>query len=178
MDCPRCQTQLKAITLPELDDAKVYLCPNCEGGWYPQPSLEDLTLESNRAAVEKTELAPTLVADQLEKIDLDAPVSCPECGQEMKRYSYPLAPDTALDRCEEHGAWLDDGELGVMLEQIEANQKLLEQTRKGVAEAREEMDIGGIAKGSRFNPIGMTLRVLNAVFGSTKPDRNIGSPEK
>lgn len=173
MDCPRCQTQLKAINLSEFNDAEVHLCPNCEGGWYPQASLDSLTIESNREAVERSELAPTLEADQLDKIDLDAPVNCPECGREMERFSYPLAPDTALDRCDDHGAWLDDGELGVMLEQIAANKKLLEETRKGVAAARDDMDITGIAKGSRFNPFGMTLRVLNAIFGSTNPDRKL-----
>lgn len=173
MDCPRCQTELKAVTLAELDDAQVFLCPNCEGGWYPQASLDSLTGESSREVIEQSELAPTLDADQLDKIDLAAPVNCPECGKQMDRFSYQLAPETALDRCYEHGAWLDDGELGVMLEQIAAHQKRLNEMRKDAAAARDEMNITGVAKGSRFNPIGLTLRALNSLFGSSNADRSI-----
>lgn len=168
MECPRCQQTLKSVTFSELEDAEVFLCPGCEGGWYPQAALTCLTQDSDREEIEASALAPTLEADKLDTIDLEAAVDCPECGREMTRFAYPLAPDTMLDRCDDHGMWLDDGELGVMLDQIEASQKLIEESRKGVAEAREEMDMKGIAKGRSINPIGLTLRLLNKIFGASR----------
>ena len=163
MNCPRCQSELNKVSFPNLDNASIHMCPSCEGAWYPLQSLESLTL-GNRQDVENSELAPALVADKLQSINLDEPVNCPECNKEMSRYSYALAPDTQLDQCEEHGMWLDDGELGVMLDQISDKSEKIAEAREQLAAKRKEMDIDGIAKGSPFNPFALTLRVLNGLF--------------
>ena len=164
MNCPRCQTELKQIRFPELNVASVHMCPNCEGGWYPREDLETLA-NTDKDTIKQSDLAPVLVADKLELIDLDAKVNCPECGQEMRRYSYLLASDTELDRCDEHGIWLDDGELGIVLEQIASHRTETSLSREATAAKRKEMGIDKIAKGEPMNPFALTLRLLNGLFG-------------
>lgn len=164
MNCPRCETELRSMTFPGVGNATIHMCPNCEGAWYPSYALCQVT-DLGRDAIASTNLAPALVADQLEKIDLDAPVKCPECQEEMHRSSYRLAPEIQLDECPEHGMWLDDGELGVVLEQIATAQANEEQSRREIAAKREEMGIDAIAKGEgSLNPFALTLRALNSLF--------------
>lgn len=163
MNCPRCSTELKEITFSELNDSQVHMCPSCEGAWYPRKALNEVA-QTERGWLENTEIAAVLEADKLDEIDLDAPVSCPVCGDEMKRYGYALAPEVELDECPEHGVWLDDGELGVIVEKISQNRELSEKARKDVERVREEMGLEAVAKGSPFNPFALTLRLLNKVF--------------
>lgn len=163
MNCPRCQTQLGVISFPELGDAKVHLCPSCEGAWYPESSLTALTDKVGRSEIQSSDLAPTLVGDKLDTVNLEAPVFCPECGERMSRFSYALAPKTQLDECLEHGMWLDDGELGVMLDQMLARTEGLAKERQQLEAMKEEMALDQIAKGA-MNPFGMTLRLLNSLL--------------
>ena len=154
------------MTFSDVGEATIHMCPNCEGAWYPSFALCQVT-DAGRESIESSELAPALIADQLDKIDIDSPVKCPECGEEMHRSSYRLAPSIQLDECPEHGMWLDDGELGVVLEQVASSKAELEQSRKDMAAKRKEMGLDEISKGSSaFNPFALTLRALNGLFGS------------
>jgi Zn-finger nucleic acid-binding protein len=125
-----------------------------------QASVED---------IEATELAVSLVGDKLEKIDVNADVQCPICSQVMTRFSYTLAPQVKLDECFEHGTWLDDGELGTIINAITTSAANMAEYRKGIKDMREEMDMDGVAKGgSPFNPIALTMRFLNAMLSKPK----------
>ena len=68
----------------------------------------------------------------------------------------------------EHGIWLDDGELGVIMEKISENRELTEKARADVERVRKEMGIDDVAKGKGANvityPFALTLRLLNKVF--------------
>ena len=164
MNCPRCSTELKEIVFAELNDSQVYMCPSCEGAWYPRKALNEVA-QTERDWLENTEISAVLEADKLHLIDLDAPVNCPLCDEEMKRYEYALAPEVELDECPEHGIWLDDGELGVIMEKISQNRELSEKARADVDRVREEMGMEAVAKGSSpLNPFALTLRLLNKVF--------------
>ncbi|MCA9778235.1 MAG: zf-TFIIB domain-containing protein [Candidatus Eremiobacteraeota bacterium] len=167
MNCPRCSTNLNEVTLPDLDETHVFLCPGCDGCWYPRKSLNEVA-QAERDWLAGTEIADVLEADKLDAIDLDAPVSCPVCDEQMKRYEYALAPDVELDECVEHGIWLDDGELGVIMDKIAENRDLSEKARADVERVRKEMGIDDVAKGKGANvityPFALTLRLLNKVF--------------
>lgn len=167
MNCPRCSSSLNEILFPDLQDAQVHMCPQCEGAWYPRKSLNEVA-QSEREWVEGSEISAVLEADKLDMVDLEAPVSCPVCGDEMKRYEYALAPDVELDECPEHGIWLDDGELGVIMEKIGQNRALSEKARADVERVREEMGIDDVARGKGAGvltyPFALTLRLLNKVF--------------
>lgn len=165
MNCPRCNNKLGILKFPNLGDAEVHLCPGCEGSWYSRSSLVAFMARSERADVESTELAPTLVGDRLDNIDLEAPVHCPECNQEMSRFSYALAPNVELDECPAHGIWLDDGELGIVFDQVFFRNETLKEKRLQLTAERPEADGRPIAKGA-INPYGLTLRVLKSLSSS------------
>lgn len=164
MNCLRCSDQeLKEISFAELDGATIHMCPQCEGAFYPRLALQTVA-RSDREDVEQSELAPVLEGDKLEGVDLEKPVFCPVCEEEMGRFSYSLAPEVQLDECPEHGMWLDDGELGVMLDEIASREMNMAEYRQKIKDKREEMEIDAIARGGKYNPFALTLRVLNKVF--------------
>lgn len=169
MRCPRkCEAELQPVKFAELGGAEVYLCPQCEGGWYPHGSLTAVG-QSTPEAIEGSDLGVSLVGDKLENVDLDADVECPVCSQVMNRFSYTLAPKVKIDECFEHGTWLDDGELGAIVDAIATSTASVTKYRQDIREMRKEMDMDGIAKGgSVLNPIALSLRILNSLF-SSKP---------
>jgi Zn-finger nucleic acid-binding protein len=169
MQCPRkCGVELRSVTLPDLGNAEIHLCPECEGAFYPHLALGEVG-QSDLKVIEGTELAVSLVGDKLEKVDLEADVCCPVCSETMNRFSYTLAPQVKLDECFEHGTWLDDGELGVIIEAIAASTASMAEYRKGITDMRKEMNIDGIAKGgSALNPFALTIRLLNSLFSKSR----------
>jgi Zn-finger nucleic acid-binding protein len=167
MNCPRkCGGELRKVLLPELNDAEIYLCTDCEGTWYPSGALTAVG-QSPLSAIETSQLSVSLVADKLEKIDLEADVDCPVCQQKMTRFSYSLAPEVKIDECLDHGTWLDDGELGTIINSIAETQSDIREYRQKIQEKRKEMNIDGVARGGS-NPFALTIRVLNALFSSGK----------
>lgn len=105
--CPRCRTELHELTVGKL---RIDMCRSCEGSWYDEEELaEVLSLDRPLEAVGQSELAPILVRDKTDGIDLEQPAPCPVCGAQMDRYMLDSA--IFMDRCNEHGVWLDDGEL-------------------------------------------------------------------
>lgn len=150
-----------------MKQAHVFMCGSCDGCWYPRKSLNEVA-QSERDWLAGTELADVLQADKLDAIDLAAPVACPVCAKEMKRYEYALAPDVELDECVEHGVWLDDGELGIIMEKIAENRELSEKARAEAERLRAEMGLEDAARGKGAGlltyPFALTLRLLNKVF--------------
>ena len=62
-------------------------------------------------------MAPALVADHPD-VNLEGVANCPVCSKPMKRYVFSLDSGVVVDRCPPHGIWLDDGELGSLLDYI------------------------------------------------------------
>lgn len=114
MKCPRCTTELSSVIIEE---SAVMACPNCEGAWYPGESLGEVT-DQTFSQLKETGLAATMVPDKLARVDLDQPVACPECGEKMARFSYSMTCPIVLDECPAHGVWLDDGELGTLMQYL------------------------------------------------------------
>lgn len=166
MNCPRCQTEMGVIRFPKLGGAEVGICPGCEGSWYPQDVLSSVMFKTDRSELETTELAPTLDLDKTH-VDLEAAVDCPTCGQQMHRFRYALAPNVEIDECAEHGVWLDDGELGIMLDQLLFQGETLSEKRARLEAEREGAGLKPIAKGA-ISPVGLTLRALNALHPSSE----------
>lgn len=164
MRCPRnCDVELRPLTLPELDGAQIHLCPQCEGAWYPHGALTSVG-QSSAQLLAGTDLSVSLVGDKLEHVDLEAAVGCPVCQQTMSRFSYSLAPEVKIDECFEHGTWLDDGELGTIIESVAASREDLERYRQDISAMRQEMGMDGVARGATLNPFAATLRLLNWMF--------------
>lgn len=128
LSCPRCETSLREA---QLEESLLHTCPSCEGTWYPEAALSSVT-DHSLNELKNSVLQPSLVADRLETIDLDKPISCPVCAKGMIRYRYTMSCDVVLDECLEHGIWLDDGELGTLM-------TFLEDLYRGVEESKDRL---------------------------------------
>lgn len=104
MNCPRCPGELRPA-------GPAFLCRGCEGCWFEGDKLEAVLADGEVAG---TPLAVTLVADE-HGVQLESSVTCPRCARVMYRYEYGDS-GVELDACPQHGVWLDDGELGVLLD--------------------------------------------------------------
>jgi Zn-finger nucleic acid-binding protein len=122
--CPRCQIELKEQSFGDL---RVDMCPTCEGSWWEDEDDElgqVMRLEDPIKALEGSELAPILVQDKLPPSSLEAPAACPVCSKIMDRYRYLMISEIWLDRCPDHGIWLDDGELSAIVDYFAKSQDM------------------------------------------------------
>jgi Zn-finger nucleic acid-binding protein len=72
-------------------------------------------------------LAVTLLAEPPET-ELVTPVDCPVCGARMAQFLFSPGCKILLDRCTEHGIWLDHGELGDVISYVQATLRDQEQS--------------------------------------------------
>lgn len=117
MECPRCKVPMRTVTV---DGLEIDLCPVCEGTWYDAGELSrtfrtpEVRLSHLRSCLAENE------AGSASEVDLEQPVNCPRCGEEMRRGRYLADCPVLVDKCDEHGVWLDDGELGQLLDHLES----------------------------------------------------------
>ncbi len=93
---------------------EVQLCGQCEGVWLRKASLRDFA-RVPREQMENSPLAATLVDDHPDA-QVDPRLKCPVCFGDMVRFNYAGDSGVIADNCKDHGIWLDDGELGVILD--------------------------------------------------------------
>ncbi len=115
-------------------------CPGCLGLFLPLGALEQL-LDQTVAPVWRVDqqlldrLAETPRAES-------APLRyrpCPSCGELMNRSLQGKRSGVVVDRCRDHGLWLEAGELRQLLEWARAGGALLDQERREEeASEREE----------------------------------------
>jgi Zn-finger nucleic acid-binding protein len=103
--CPRCNSPL---AVGAASDAVVLACHKCGGVWLDNP-----------ASVRAFQLLDAETIDVARHVDADAgaatvdfarEITCPVCRSAMVRSESPLAP-VVIDRCLDHGTWLDRSEL-------------------------------------------------------------------
>ena len=117
MNCPRCKLALTRVS--SVIDAD--LCSECEGLWLSKEALEKcLTLP--REYLRNSPLWVSLEADHPD-VSLEPLINCPTCLHEMQRHNYDGKTSIIIDACDEHGIWLDDGELSKILDYRERNKK-------------------------------------------------------
>jgi Zn-finger nucleic acid-binding protein len=165
VNCPRCSTDLTAVAI---ESSNVMACSNCEGTWYPDEALGDVT-DHSFSELKETALAQSLVPDQLAKVDLDEPVNCPQCQKQMSRYTYSLVCPIVLDECIEHGVWLDDGELGTLMQYLTELDKRVGAKQEEVLSGRNLSTLEELSKSPTFYSLpGNVLATLNAVHSRAR----------
>ena len=91
-------------------------CSGCAGLWLERETFEHAITRAQEM-VEKLE---TSVPKRTSALPL-TPVryrSCPTCAGRMARELYGKRSGVVIDFCQEHGVWLDAGELSLILEWI------------------------------------------------------------
>jgi Zn-finger nucleic acid-binding protein len=90
-------------------------CPQCNGIWVPEDRLEALI---SRAIEAKQSADPELFKDFQPRVKGANPATqkvayrkCPVCEAFMQRRNFRKSSGVIVDRCREHGTWLDADEL-------------------------------------------------------------------
>ena len=107
MDCPRCRL---ALTPTDYEGVEVDLCQNCWGFWFDHGELEQVIAKRDLGFSDE-ERALVLDARTAWDAGPEAPAPCPKCERTMDRISYDESVHLVIDRCPDHGVWLDTGEI-------------------------------------------------------------------
>lgn len=132
--CPRCKTQMKAVTLGHV---KVRECMDCEGLWLDTDTFNTICADSDEQSSMLGILPAAPPAAPLE-FNLDAVryVPCPVCTKLMNRVNFAHGSGIILDICKKDGVWFDRDELRHIVEFVRAGG--LERAREHDLRAWEE----------------------------------------
>ena len=107
MKCPACKTDLVVV---EREGIEVDWCLDCRGLWFDEGELELLGEKAGRPIT-----AQILTSEA--NLSMKGQRRCPRCPKRMESVQVELGPreQVIIDRCSQHGLWLDRGELGQLL---------------------------------------------------------------
>jgi Zn-finger nucleic acid-binding protein len=112
MDCPRCRLLLAEA---EYEGQQVHFCGTCWGYWLTRSQLDQITsgVRYRFSKREAKTIEQTLDSDgDLNRQGFEREVvSCPVCGTQMMRRRYTASCPVEIDECDQHGLWLDTGEI-------------------------------------------------------------------
>ncbi|MDH3284080.1 MAG: zf-TFIIB domain-containing protein [Acidobacteriota bacterium] len=109
MDCPACR---KPLVVVERDRIELDWCVECSGLWFDDGELELLAENTGRR------LDPEDVGRDSRLSHGEKTRACPRCDQVMEKALVGRQQPVLVDRCEDHGFWLDRGELGRIVRQL------------------------------------------------------------
>jgi len=113
-------------------------CSVCYGLFFDPGELEQLLDQGvSGAFVIDYAMLDKLAAEQRGRRETVKYISCPVCGKLMNRINYGTRSGVVIDRCREHGVWLDAGELKRLLEWTKAGGQLFHHQ---VAEERKKIE--------------------------------------
>ncbi len=130
--CPRCTTPLQTINLKKGDKFYIEQCTRCMGLFFDLNELEALLEMSVSNVFRIDQSRMNTINKELYHRDPEHKkyVTCPVCSRFMHRSSFGAKSGVIVDRCLNHGVWLDGGELKRLLEWKKAGGQLLHEKIK------------------------------------------------
>ncbi len=137
--CPRCKATTQVVKLSALE---IDRCEACGGVWFDIGEIKQLRALSNDRGI-RDEIGAALVAGKspLATGQVVA-LACPLCALKMTRRPHEDAPGVVIDRCQQHGTWLDRGEA---LRLLEMAKKTDEARSRALAEQHEPRKRGWLS---------------------------------
>ncbi len=109
--CPCCE---RWMSTREVGGLVIQECPKCHGLWAPEDVFEALVDRAAAVARERSKTGQSAVP----RVDGGNPARdrveyrrCPACDAMMTRRNFRKRSGVIIDRCHEHGTWLDANEL-------------------------------------------------------------------
>ncbi len=129
--CPRCNVKLKTLDLKLHGRFLIDRCETCLGIFFDPGELEALleATVTNVAGIDRAGLEAINEKREPNQYPISY-IKCPVCSQLMNRVNFGAKSGVIVDRCKEHGVWLDGGELRQLFEWMKLGGQLLEQERQ------------------------------------------------
>lgn len=166
--CPRCTISLRTLDLKIDGKFLIERCQDCLGMFFDTGELEALIKASVSNVYNVDRHKITHLNKTLRNNDYPASyIKCPVCSQIMNRVNFGARSGVIVDRCPDHGVWLDGGELRHLLEWVKAGGEILSRQKE---EQRKKDDVRREQQRTRqrsvqstnpvpsFNHYGQTLR--------------------
>ncbi len=115
--CPNCDILLDTHLINEKKRLYIEKCKHCDGIFLDFGEIEEIMeqeiIKSEKYDLQKLNLIKNnpLVREKTIRYK-----KCPECRKIMHRFNYQNRSGVIIDRCKEHGYWLDSGELRQIME--------------------------------------------------------------
>jgi len=138
LDCPLCKSTMQQINVGIVEDIIIHHCKGCDGVFIAEEDLQQ-TIKHHVGVVQVIDhkiLRFILDHPRHEKSTDQAYKACPVCQERMRKLTYASVSGVLIDRCTEHGVWLDSGELQQLFEWKSATVSLHKQK---VAEGRAKV---------------------------------------
>lgn len=137
--CPRCNKKLQTIDLKLKDRFLIERCETCLGLFFDPGELEALleAAVSNVFEIDRTGLEAINEQRAVNQYPISY-IKCPVCGQLMNRVNFGAKSGVVVNRCKQHGVWLDGGDLRQLMEWMKLGGQLLEQERQQQQHKEEE----------------------------------------
>ena len=107
MNCPRCYLPLRQ---EKYEGVEIDFCDNCWGCWLNRGELPAI-IKAHELEFSEEEKSRILDLHTASKSGPHGQILCPRCSVFMEQIRYDESIQVLLDRCPEHGLWLDAGEL-------------------------------------------------------------------
>ena len=123
MDCPRCQLMLRTT---DYEGVEVDLCDNCWGMWLDTGELEEiLDVRDMKFSADEKRQFMDLKRGGAEALSKQRDtIKCPSCGDPMDVIEADAGITLVIDRCPDHGIWLDSGEIKAVQAVAEKSDRL------------------------------------------------------
>ena len=118
LTCLDCKVEMEQINVGIAEDIIIHRCPDCDGVFISEEDLEE-TIRHQTGVVHKVDFG-------ILRFILDNPRQahgtdtayrhCPVCTKRMNKAIYAAVSGVLIDRCLEHGVWLDSGEMQQLFE--------------------------------------------------------------
>ncbi|MCZ6503488.1 MAG: zf-TFIIB domain-containing protein [Gammaproteobacteria bacterium] len=107
MLCPKCDAKMEEVTC---EDVVIDRCSACKGIWFDSGEAETL---SKKWIAEFIDTGDTEVGRKLDALDT---ISCPRCGETMRRFFDIDGIQLQFEKCDGHGQFFDAGEFTLWAE--------------------------------------------------------------
>jgi Zn-finger nucleic acid-binding protein len=168
--CPRCRISLKTVDLKIGGKFFIERCEECFGLFFDPGELEALlnasvtnVFEINRTRLDNLSRTGNAAGQPVKYLQ------CPVCSKIMNRINFGTRSGVVVDRCKEHGIWLDGGEFRQLCEWMKAGGELLDREKKDQLKKEEALlemkrrqslqQSGAIGSYETFDDYGSSLRV-------------------
>jgi Zn-finger nucleic acid-binding protein len=113
--CVECHTNtMSYVDFGDIHESFLALeCRECKGIFISFELFEKAIMHYG---LRRKNIPKKIDAPDEKKRDRDNLYPCPICQQTMKRFVYKISSSVLIDRCDNHGVWLNHGELKELIE--------------------------------------------------------------